>query len=282
MNKNVIQSYVAQKVSRFDPVFAEARTKMDRSEFVELVMSQPVDEFPKNVVQSLENAVIKKCGVNRKNSLFKHPTIGQRITDVFGTYTEDDIMCFFKEETGLSIRDLDKATIGGQTITRPALIWSIDKLESATGRCLTLPESDAPLAYLGEKVTLREIAQYFSVNKPTEQAVKLRRLYTRHLKNSEDVSIKRYLELLKASYRICAEVPETVTDEELMKSTLGTWVPKGCSDQDWRLPIIWLEDYLNLRNQLTGWVVDAMTVEGLFKVLCTQKRVQLHALKCKN
>jgi hypothetical protein len=171
MDRKVVNLYVSIKLAHADSVFAEAKQKMERKNYVDLCMMQSTSVFPRTVLRAAERNIAAKYNIRPHKKLFSHPTVEQRITDVLGAYQPRDILAFFKQETGLSTRRLARERIGGQVLMRPALISFVEDLEKATGRVL-LVDSDAPLAYLGDDVTLGDIADYFGGESPVIAAIR--------------------------------------------------------------------------------------------------------------
>lgn len=163
LNYHLVKLYIATKLAECDAVLAEAKEKMSKQNFVDLAMVQPMRFFPEEVIESIEKAVMSKYGIKKHRYLFRNPTIGQHFAEITGQYTVDDVMTFFLQDVGYSSRAyLEKVQIGSQAITRPALIWMVGNLEDATGKELSMPNSDAPLAYLGDTITLKDIAEWFA------------------------------------------------------------------------------------------------------------------------
>lgn len=276
MNTRLVEIYVAKKLAMRDPLFKEARTKMSPEAYRKLVMEKVADEvFSADDLKKLEETFVKKYNPKDHIRLFKKPTVKQWIVDLLGCYGVDDILAYFSQETALDVQRLATATIGGQTIMRPALIWMVEQIETATGRHLTLPEADAPLAYLGDNVTLKEIAKYFVAS--SEVISRLRRRYCHYpQEHAIETALARFEPLVLASYRICADIPDTLGNAELLASKLKQWIPVGSMDSDWDLPIFWLEDELNISIPVVSrWVTDDTTVSDLVDVALKAKKQQL-------
>lgn len=274
MNKRLVKFYVAGKLAFCDPKFLAAREKMGREEFVEFMMKQSASSFPPEVLRQCERTVNSRYKLERRARIFRMPTVGQYISDFTSDYTTEDIMDFFQQETGLRKSMLATEKIGGQVIMRPALIWMVEHLEAATGRQLTMAESDAPLAYLGDNVTIKEIAKHFSTT--SEVISRLRRRHCHYTSSIIKDALRRFRPMVISSYRRNADIAEDVTEEQFLASRLMDNVPKGFPATDWDLPIIWLEDDLNLQfPSFSGWVDRNTTVSDLVDAALLVKRKQL-------
>lgn len=274
MNKRKAKIYVAIKLASKDKALAEAKASMSRDNFIDLVMRQTSSAYPKALLQHCKKMICKKYGLPVRPHLFKNPSIEQFINGIFGDYSVEDIISFFRYETGLGNKGFVHMTIGGQTIMRPALIAMVEHLEAVTGKQLTMVDSDAPLAYLGDDVTFGEIAKYFADT--SDVISRLRRRYCSRSDSGIEDALIRFRPTVIDSYRNSAEVPETVTDEELLKSKLKSWVPGDFPKSDWDLPIAWLEDDLNIRLPVESyWVTDETTVGDLINKVMALKRKQL-------
>jgi len=205
-------------------------------EKVEEIMAMPLSKMPLPIREHCQAMICRRYNLPVRECLFRHPTIGQWVADITGKYTAEDIMAFFAQETALSSEFLKTATIGGQTLTRPYLITLVEKLEDATGRQLTLPESTAPLSYLGDDVTFYEIAKYFACS--SETVTRLRRRYCRQHSQVRD-------EVLKL-YRVYAEIDSEVSDEELLTRKVQDCYLKEYGSNSWDLPVFWVEERLDI------------------------------------
>lgn len=274
MDKKIVKRYVAFKLAMQDQALAEARKTMSSDNFLEVVMRQMVSAYPSKVVRFCQEKIMQRYHLKPHKHLFKNPSIAQFISEITGEYTTQDIMMFFRQETGLSVNYLAQATIGGQVITRPALIWMIECLEAATGRQLTMLDSDAPLAYLGDSITLFEIAKYFAETSPTIS--RLRRRYCSNSDSGIEDALIRFLPTVIGVYRNNADVPVNMSQEDLLNSKLKSWAPHGFPAGDWDMPISWLEDDLHLTLPVvTRWVTDETTVRDLVNLALEIKRKEL-------
>ncbi len=227
------------------------------SEKVEEIMALPLGKMPLPLQEHCQAMICRRYNLPARKCLYRHPTIGQWVDGITGRYTPEDIMAFFAQETALSPEFLKTATIGGQTVTRPYLITLVEMLEDATGRQLTLPESSAPLSYLGDDVTFYEIAKYFVCS--SEAVTRLRRRYCRQHSQVKD-------EVLKL-YRVYAEIDSEVTDEELLKKRVRECFLKEYGENSWDLPVFWVEERLDIhinihevQNETT--VADLVAIFG--------------------
>lgn len=274
MNKRKAKIYVAIKLAAKDNVLAEAKASMSRDNFVDLVMRQTTSAYPQALLRHCKKMICKKYGLPVRPHLFKNPSIEQFINGIFGEYTVEDILSFFRYETGLGNGCFIDMTIGGQTVMRPALIAMVEHLEAVTGKQLTMDDSDAPLAYLGDDVTFMDIAKYFAEDSAVIS--RLRRRFCFRTNSGIEDSLIRFRPTVIDSYRNNAEVPESLSDEDLLASPLNSWVPKDFPKTDWDLPISWLEDDLNIRLPVEHyWVTAETTVGDLVDKVMAIKRKQL-------
>lgn len=280
MNVALIKKYVARKAVKGikDPVLREEMLKMTRGGDPSHVMDLHPGLMSPELRCDIEKVIIKRYDLKPHPRLFSSPNIGQWIADITGVFTTDDVIAYFSQKTGVRASQLGKTKIGSQVVTRPYLISLVEKLEDVTGRTLTLPENDTPLAYLGEDITFDEIAKFFSTS--SETISYLRRRYCRSVKreNLPD-SLDKFRKQALCVYRLTAEVGEDVSDEMLLKMPVRRLYPKqkGFTENDWDLPIFWAED--ELRIQLPSFskniTEDTVVGELINMMVSTKEREML-------
>lgn len=242
MNRiKLCKRYVAQRIAAADELLKEAKSKMKKLDFVELVMQQPVDVINPEVLEECAEAIEKRFPHEKRTPLFAKSerfvykytqTVKLWLADVCGVYETGDILTYFSLCTGFPVVRISRSTIDSPLIDRPYLISLIEKLEEATGKKLLNNDSNRPLTYLGD-VSYEELAKYFSIGSFLIDARRLatcpdkQYLYTRYRREA----LKRYREL--------AEVDSKLTDEDMLKMPVGSFFYK--TPKNWELPIFWLE-----------------------------------------
>ncbi len=243
MNTKLIQTYVAYKAAIHDPVFAELRRKTSAEYFLALVMKRPLFEFPRCVRDSAAKSIRNRYRLEAYKPLFseKEMTIGDWVSSVCGQYSLDDVMLFFCKSTGLSRAYVGKVKIGANVISRPYLITLVERLESATGRSLTMPDLYDPLSYLSGNVTLYEIAKYFSAS--SEIIARFRQRYCfKHRVDDVERQLKLFKQHALEIYRRSAEIDPDVPSEVILSKPLSDFYWKGYAPGDWDLPVYFAAD----------------------------------------
>ncbi len=242
MNECVVQLYVAKKMAMRDELFAEAERKMGKLAYKQFAMEQKLSDLPEKMVKDCEKVICRKYGIKHPQYLFPNPTVRQWIADLAKDYQADDLFDFFVQSAGGFSERLQNATIGDTIINRPYLISLIEKLETATGKSLLWPNCDMPLAYLGDDVSYRDIARYFSCGSDVISAK--RRKYAEF--QDSKTCLQRFAKEVLRVYRVMADVSAEVTDEALLEMRVQTIAPKGIGAGNWDLPIFWTEEKFGL------------------------------------
>jgi hypothetical protein len=163
MNIILTERYFCRKLRKEDNLFAIIATTMDEQKFTFTALNTKMSRLDPEFVKWHKRVIERKFGLNPKRKLlFPDPNVRQWIFDLAGEYQPDDLVDFFAQASGLSVKRLRRATIEDTLIDRPFLIDLVERLEEATGKTLSDPrEPEFPLRYLGD-VTFVDLAEYFS------------------------------------------------------------------------------------------------------------------------
>lgn len=268
MNKNIVKAYVAFKAALNDKVFMEARNRMNRDEYIDMIMNRPLHELPVELRDKCHEAIVKRYNLKRIVPLFAPKTVGEWLQVITEGYTSDYVLMFFSKRSGATVEKLTKEQIGSSLITRPHLITMVEKLEEVTGIMLSIPDETCTfgddLAYLGDDVTYVEVAKFF-----TTGSEKLTKLRQRYLYGEEADSIRE-----KAFRVYCesAEVPHTMSDEELLTAPVRSFYPKALTPNDWDVCIFDIETVLDIQIfNLREKVGEHTTVSELLDIVFETK-----------
>ncbi|MBO4285374.1 MAG: hypothetical protein J5895_03990 [Alphaproteobacteria bacterium] len=155
MNENLINTYVANKVAKWNCDFALLKQQEAKEDFVRDVLSAPLTVIPTKLKRDIEQKISERFGLKPHRSIFfKTRTIEQWLHDVTGCYTVSDFLTAFEQNTGLGRFYFEKSDI--DHFDRVLLISLVEKFEEATGKVLI--ENDN----LSDSLTFREIAVFFS------------------------------------------------------------------------------------------------------------------------
>lgn len=275
-NVDLIKRYVALKAIKTvqTDLFLQELKKAVGEDQTEKVMEMPLAALPRELRKFVQEKICRRYNLTKRLRLFRQPTIGQWIANITAIYTPEDIIAYFSQETGISAQCLAKAKIGGQIVTRPYLISLVEKLETATGRSLILPESDTPLAYLGNDITFGEIAHYFAAS--SEVISRLRRRYCKENRpETQEERLEIFRKCALEVYRRTAEIDEGVSDEDILSYKVKSIHPQELTPDDWDLPIFWAEDELKIQiYQLSEKINADTTVSDLLDIMVNTKELE--------
>lgn len=260
---------MAQRIAAADELLKEAKSKMKKLDFVELVMQQPIDVINPEVLKECAEAIEKRFPYEKRTPLFAKSgkfvyryvqTVKLWLADVCGMYETSDILTYFSLCTGFPVVRISQSTIESPLIDRPYQISLIEKLEEATGKKLLNNDSNRPLAYLGD-VSYEEIAKYFSIG---SFLIDARRLATCPDKQYQ---YSKYRQEALKRYRDLAEVDSKLADEDMIKMPVGSFFYK--TPKNWELPIFWLESEFKIR--LPEHISKDLPVEKLLQMVAAAK-----------
>lgn len=166
MNVELTQTYVAKKVAMRYPEFKFAQETMAKASYLNMVLNKKANQFDSEMLKSAKAAIMSRYRIKEHPMIFTDPTLRQWISDVLGNYSQQDILNFFAEKSGLNVQRIAKATIGDGIINIPFLETIIEELELVTGKML-LDNEDSflyPLAYIDDEITYSEIASFFTAS----------------------------------------------------------------------------------------------------------------------
>lgn len=276
MNRiKLCKRYVAQKIAAADELFKEAKSKMKKLDFVELVMQQPIDVINPEVLKECAEAIEKRFPHEKRPPLFAKSdrfvyrytqTVKLWLADVCGVYETGDILTYFSLCTGFPVVRIIQSTIESPLIDRPYLITLIEKLEEATGKNLLNDDSNRPLVYLGD-ISYEEISKYFSTGSFLVEAKRIATCPDKQYQYGKycQEALKRYREL--------AEVSSSIQDDEFLKMPIGSFFYH--SPNNWELPIFWLESEFKVR--LPEYISKDLPVEKLLQMVVAAKIGELDA-----
>ncbi len=166
MNFKLIQTYVAKKVAMRYPEFKFAQETMAKVDYINMVLNKKANQFDAEMLKSAKAAIMSRYRIKEHPMIIKDPTLRQWISDVLGDYSQQDILNFFAERSGLDVQRISKATIGDQIIDIPFLETIIEELELITGKILVDNEDGfmCPLACIKDETTYAEIASFFTMS----------------------------------------------------------------------------------------------------------------------
>lgn len=268
--------YVALKaIKTVEPdFFLQELKKATAEDQTKKVMEMPLTALPSELRKFMQKVICSRYNLLKRPRLFRNPTIGQWIANITAVYTPMDILAYFSQETGFEEDRLAEASIGCQLITRPYLISLVEKLESATGRSLILPETDAPLAYLGDNITFEEIAKYFAAS--SETITRLRRRYCNDTMQANEEVWSKNRKAALALYRVYAEIASDVSDEELLKTLVRSNYLADFGESSWDLPIHWMETTLKIQiNNLGEKIKEETPVNCLIDLVIDAERYEV-------
>lgn len=268
MNVQLCQMYVAGKLAMYDELFKEMKSKTSREQFVRLMMNRQTTDVDQRVLQECKRRIEEKFRIPKHPLLFQRSTVGQWLADVCGEYTTDVLMDFMSISTGLSKERLLQSNIGSTLVTRPHLIYLVERMESSTGKTLQTADK-RPLAYLDDMPYL-EVVKYFASDSESEDVVQKRR----EACLDEKYFCGKFRKNALTLYRQFADIDEKISDEELMKRRVSEFPPKGFSSSDWDLPVFWLEDIMKV--QLPAVILPDTTVSKMLDMVVSEKLKELY------
>lgn len=263
MNLRLIKMYVARKAAMHNEAFAEMERKMTRKDFTASVMKSSLKEIPESLRKDLSDCIRKKYGLPQHVPLTSKAkmTIGQWVRDLCLSWTIDDIMLFFEQQTNLSVSRLKDVNIHSTAITRPHLITMIEHLEELTGRSLLKMELHDPISYLPEGVTIYGIAKYFVASPEVIERLHRRYGKTRQVKNSMRTLKQKALGL----FRNVAGIAPEISDKEVLSRSLSSFWWHEFTPADWDLVVYFTAEEFGVILPLP--LLPDMTVESLLDLM---------------
>lgn len=275
MNTKLVQKYVAYKAALHDPIFEEVQQKTTLEHYLLIVLDRPLSEFPQKVREQAAKNIRNRYGLEVYKPLFpeKDMTIAQWARAVCGQYSLDEVMSFFTKNTGFQSDFLKKVKIGSNTISRPHLITLVERLESATGRSLSMPDLRDPLSYLSGNVTIHDIAKYFSAN--SDVIARFRRRYcVKHRVDDVERQIKLFKQQALEVYRRSAEIDPDIPNEDILSKPLSDFYWTGFAPGDWDLPVYFAADEFDVMLPIPKSAMPGTTTVSELVALMVKSKLQ--------
>ncbi len=194
-----------------------------------------------------------------------------------------EVLKFLAEElstpkTHLCLKNIADQTIGKpEDFSRAALIAAVRELQEKTGKTL-LANSATPMKYLGENVTLGDIAEFFSIRGSERISAIRAKIFRAPEKSKEDV-IEEFR--LKAAC-VYARILDKPVDDDLPYRKVQECLPEAedfsWQKDDWDLPVFWMEDELGVSfPHPFSWFTPKTTVAELIDAFCEGYAKKLEA-----